>query len=194
MDRASLPDSSLAPQTGGTKSVGSYLASCSRNPLRSTMWKWLVPVRYHTIRDTEMTHEIAPSQDGVFSFGNFELVPKRRLLSRDGKPVRIGSRALDLLVALVEDAGTVITKHDLISRVWGTVIVEDTNLRVHISVLRRVLGDDGFENRFIVHVARRGYIFVAPLEHLVADRIASPLPDRRPYSALGPSTARHAVG
>ena len=140
-----------------------------------------------------MTHEIPPSQDGVFSFGNFELLPKRRLLTRDGKPVKIGSRALDLLVVLVENAGNVIAKNDLILRVWGKVIVEDTNLRVHISVLRRVLGDDGFENRFIVHVARRGYIFVAPLAPSVGDRIASTLPDRRSYPALGTAAARHGV-
>ena len=50
------------------------------------------------------------------------------------------------------------------SRVWPDVIVEDTNLRVHICALRRVLGDDGLESRYIVYVARRGYVFVAPLE------------------------------
>src|SRR5262245_8754825 len=157
------------------------------------MRKWLVPVPKHTIKDTDMTHEIAPSQDGVFSFGDFELVPKRRLLLREGRPVRIGSRALDVLVALVENAGNVIAKNDLILRVWGNVVVEDTNLRVHISTLRRVLGDDGFENRFIVHVARRGYIFVAPLAPSVGDGIASRLPDRRSYAALGTAAARHGV-
>ena len=140
-----------------------------------------------------MTHETAPSQGGGFSFGDFELVPQRRLLARYGKPVKIGSRALDLLVVLVENAGNVITKDDLISRVWGDVIVEDTNLRVHISVLRRVLGDDGFESRFIVHVARRGYIFVAPLERPAGHRIASPAPERRSRGALGPSVTRRGV-
>ena len=99
----------------------------------------------------------------VFRFGNFELTPTRRLLSREGRTVKLGSRALDLLVALVESAGTVVTKDDLISRVWANVVVEDTNLRVHISALRRLLGDDGLESRYILHVARRGYVFVAPL-------------------------------
>jgi DNA-binding winged helix-turn-helix (wHTH) protein len=140
-----------------------------------------------------MTQEIAPSQDGVFSFGNFELLPKRRLLTRDGKPVKIGSRALDLLVVLVENAGNVIAKNDLILRVWGNVIVEDTNLRVHISVLRRVLGDDGFESRFIVHVARRGYIFVAPLGRPVGDSIASATPDWHSSGTLGTPAVRWGV-
>ncbi|MFX6035657.1 hypothetical protein ABTE74_19955, partial [Acinetobacter baumannii] len=62
-----------------------------------------------------MTHKVAPSQDGVFNFGEFELVPHRRLLARNGKPWRRGSRALDLLLVLVENAGNVIAKDDLIS-------------------------------------------------------------------------------
>jgi Transcriptional regulatory protein, C terminal len=52
----------------------------------------------------------------------------------------------------------------LMSRVWPNAVVEDTNLRVNICALRRVLGDDGLESRYIVHVARQGYVFVAPLE------------------------------
>ena len=100
----------------------------------------------------------------VFTFGRFQLFPARRLLSRDGRVVKMGSRALDLLVTLVERAGKVVTKNELMSQVWPNVVVEDTNLRVHICALRRVLGDDRLESRYIVYVARRGYVFVAPLE------------------------------
>ena len=110
-----------------------------------------------------MTNASFPNQEAVFIFGRFELVPKRRLLLRDGKPVKIGSRALDLLVVLIEHAGDVIATDELILRVWRSAAVEDTNLRVHISVLRRLLGDDGSESRYIVHVARRGYVFVVPI-------------------------------
>ena len=99
----------------------------------------------------------------VFRFGRFELSPSRRLLTRDGYTVKIGSRALDLLVTLVASAGQLLTKEHLISRVWTNSFVEETNLRVHISTLRRLLGDDGSESRYIVHVARRGYVFVAPM-------------------------------
>ena len=98
----------------------------------------------------------------VFRFGPFELSPTRRLLTKDGRAVKVGSRALDLLIALVENAGSVIAKDELISRVWTRVIVEESNLRVHIAALRRLLGDDGLDSRYIVHVARRGYVFVAP--------------------------------
>jgi DNA-binding winged helix-turn-helix (wHTH) protein len=114
---------------------------------------------------------LSPVDESVFRFGPFELRPARRLLIKDGRAVKVGSRALDLLVALVQNAGTVIEKDELISRVWANVVVEDTNLRVHIAALRRLLGDDGLDSRYIVHVARRGYVFVAPL--VVTDRPAT---------------------
>jgi len=103
-------------------------------------------------------------EDVEFRFGGFELFPVRRRLSRGGRTLKVGSRALDLLVTLVERAGRVVSKDELISRVWPDVVVEDTNLRVNIYNLRRVLGDDGLDERFIVYVARRGYVFVAPVE------------------------------
>ena len=106
---------------------------------------------------------ILKSDEPAFGFENFELIPSRRLLTRDGRAVKVGSRAFDLLVALVERAGNVVVKHELLSRVWANLVVEDTNLRVHIASLRRLLGDDGVHRRYIVHVARQGYIFVCPL-------------------------------
>jgi DNA-binding winged helix-turn-helix (wHTH) protein len=120
----------------------------------------------------------------VYSFGRFQLFPARRLLSRDGRFVKMGSRALDLLVTLVERAGKVIAKEELMSQVWPNVIVEDTNLRVHICALRRALGDDGLERRFIVYVARRGYVFVAPLAAGQRDHFAS---SRDTYAATATS-------
>jgi DNA-binding winged helix-turn-helix (wHTH) protein len=99
----------------------------------------------------------------VFKFENFELIPTRRLLMRDGRAVKIGSRAFDLLVALVERAGNVVGKNDLFVRVWAKLVVEESNLRVHIACLRRLLGDDYLESRYIVHVATQGYIFVVPV-------------------------------
>jgi len=74
---------------------------------------------------------------------------------------------------LVERAGKVVAKDEIMSQVWPNVIVEDTNLRVHICALRRVLGDDGLENRYIVYVARRGYMFVVPLEAGHRDHFAN---------------------
>jgi DNA-binding winged helix-turn-helix (wHTH) protein len=125
--------------------------------------------------------------DVVFRFEKFELIPGRRLLARDGRVVKVGSRAFDLLVALVERAGKVVRKDELVSCVWANVVVEDTNLRVHISSLRRLLGDDGLESRYIVHVARQGYIFVAPLLDAESD---IGRPKRNAYRVLGEDSCR----
>ena len=103
-----------------------------------------------------------PSDDRVFYFGSFELYPAKRLLVNDGVSLKVGGRAFDLLVMLVENAGRIVAKQELIAGVWGKLIVVDTNIRVHVASLRRLLGDNRCDNRYIVHVARRGYIFVAP--------------------------------
>src|SRR4051812_2316578 len=97
------------------------------------------------------------------SFGPFRLVPERRLLLEDERPVRLGSRALDLLTALVERAGEVVGKDELISRVWPTTVVEEGNLKLQVSALRRALGDGRAGQRYIVTVPGRGYEFVAPV-------------------------------
>jgi DNA-binding winged helix-turn-helix (wHTH) protein len=102
-----------------------------------------------------------PADERVFNFGSFELYPARRLLVKDGVTVKIGGRAFDLLIILVENAGRIVAKQELITGVWGKLIVVDTNIRVHVASLRRVLGDNRYDCRYIVHVARRGYIFVA---------------------------------
>lgn len=84
------------------------------------------------------------------------------LLERD-KPLRLGSRALDMLIALVERPGHVISKSDLMERVWPDTHVEESNLKVTISALRRMIGDGSGGRRYIVSVSGRGYSFVAPV-------------------------------
>jgi predicted ATPase/DNA-binding winged helix-turn-helix (wHTH) protein len=98
-----------------------------------------------------------------FSFGSFSLQAAERRLLRAGEPVEIGSRALDILIALVERAGEVVGKKGLIARVWPDVIVEEGNLRVHVAALRKVLGDGIDGARYIANVPGRGYSFVAPV-------------------------------
>ena len=77
----------------------------------------------------------------VFAFGSFRLIPAQRTLSEDGKPLRLGSRAFDILVALVGSAGEMISKEELITRAWCDTVVEEAALRVHVAVLRKALGD-----------------------------------------------------
>jgi len=94
-------------------------------------------------------------------FGPFELVSSERALRRGGMVLPLGSRALDILVYLANRPGQVITKKELIDRVWSDVFVAEGTLRVHMASIRKVLGDDGqFGNRYIANVHGRGYAFV----------------------------------
>src|SRR5882757_1107377 len=97
------------------------------------------------------------------SFGPYRLLAPQRLLLEGDKPVRLGSRAFDILAALVERAGEVVGKEELIARAWPQTFVEEPNLKIQISALRRALGDGQGDHRFIVTVPGRGYNFVAPV-------------------------------
>ena len=99
----------------------------------------------------------------VVSFGPFELRPSKRLLTRDGAPVVIGDRALDLLVALVTRANEVVGKKEILAKVWPGTFVEEGSLRFQIASLRKVLGDSAGGSRHVATVAGRGYCFVAPV-------------------------------
>jgi DNA-binding winged helix-turn-helix (wHTH) protein len=95
------------------------------------------------------------------SFGPFRLLPMQFLLLEDGKPVALGSRALEILIVLLERPGELVSKRELMARVWPNVFVEPANLTVHVSALRRTLRDGRDGNRFIINVPGRGYSFVA---------------------------------
>src|SRR5579872_5300293 len=100
---------------------------------------------------------------GAISFGPFRLLAAQRLLLEGDSPVRLGSRAFDILAALVERAGEVVGKKELIARVWPQTFVEDANLKIQVSALRRALGDGQGGHRYVVTVPGRGYNFVAPV-------------------------------
>jgi DNA-binding winged helix-turn-helix (wHTH) protein len=97
----------------------------------------------------------------IFCFGRFRLIARERALLKDGAPVHLGSRAFDLLLALVQRAGETVSRQDLFDLVWPDVVVAKVNLRVHVASLRKALGEGQNGNRFIVSVAGRGYCFVA---------------------------------
>ncbi|MBB3268514.1 putative ATPase/DNA-binding winged helix-turn-helix (wHTH) protein [Azospirillum sp. OGB3] len=106
----------------------------------------------------------------VITFGAFRLHPDRHLLFKDNKPVALGSRALDILIALADRAGELVTKDELVTRAWPNTVVEESNLRGQIALLRKALGDSGGAAHFIVAVPGRGYRFVAPISSsVVAD-------------------------
>ncbi|QET04278.1 transcriptional regulator [Cupriavidus pauculus] len=98
-----------------------------------------------------------------FGFGRFRLIPGRQLLLDGETPVRIGGRALEILAALVERPGDLVSKAELMARAWPNTVVEDSNLKVHMAALRRALGDGQPGQRYIATVIGRGYRFVAPV-------------------------------
>ena len=96
----------------------------------------------------------------MLAFGNFELQPERRCLLQAGEPVAIGTRAFDVLLALAERSAQVVTKSELLDLVWPGLVVEENNLQVQISSLRKLLGPQA-----IATIPGRGYRFVAPLNN-----------------------------
>lgn len=98
------------------------------------------------------------------AFGPFCLSPTERLLTREGKAVDIGGRSFDLLVVLTEQPGRVLSKRELLKRVWSDVVVEDGSLRFHMAGLRKLLGDGEHGARYIATQVGVGYAFVAPVQ------------------------------
>ena len=127
-------------------------------------------------------------RDDIVAFGRFRLLATERVLEKDGARLKLGSRALDILIALVERAPEVVGKRELLARVWPGLVVDEGSLRFHIAALRKVLGDGQSGVRYVINVAGRGYCFAAPIlrpgtepapaESLRAERIA-PLPHHR---------------
>lgn len=99
----------------------------------------------------------------VLHFGPYAFHLRQRLILDGDRPLRMGGRALDILQVLVERAGRVVRKEQLIALVWPTSVVEEINLRVHIAALRRALGDGENGQRYIVNVPQCGYSFIAPV-------------------------------
>jgi predicted ATPase/DNA-binding winged helix-turn-helix (wHTH) protein len=106
---------------------------------------------------------IFPMDEENFIFGSFRLVPAQRVLLDDGKPVRLGSRAFDILVTLIEHAGETISKDQLIAHTWPDTVVDDGALRVHVAALRKALGDGRAGRRYVANNPGQGYAFVAPV-------------------------------
>lgn len=96
-------------------------------------------------------------------FGPFRLLPRQFLLMEGDKPVSIGSRALEILMVLLERPAELVSKQELMDRVWPRIFVEPANLTVHICALRRKLRDGRDGNRFIINIPGRSYKFVAGL-------------------------------
>ncbi|MBA3319884.1 MAG: winged helix-turn-helix domain-containing protein, partial [Pyrinomonadaceae bacterium] len=97
----------------------------------------------------------------IYEFGPFRLIPEERQLLRDNQPVSLTPKAFDLLFVLVENSGHLLEKDELMKRVWPDSFVEEANLSVKMSALRRALGEGPNEHQYVETVPRRGYRFVA---------------------------------
>ena len=116
-----------------------------------------------------MRHEISPmsghrpclaANGEIAEFGRFRVLLRRRQLLADGKPVELGTRAFDLLLVLLEADGLLVTKDELLRRVWPGIVVTEENLKVQVSAVRKALGVD---RDFIRTEFGRGYRFTATL-------------------------------
>jgi len=121
------------------------------------------------------------------AFGRFRVLPHRRELLADGRPVRLGERAFDVLITLLEGRGSVVSREELILRVWPNRVVEQKNLHAQISALRAALGAD----RELIHtVPGRGYQFTGETRILPASpdaRAGAGLAGTEPIAALPPT-------
>jgi predicted ATPase/DNA-binding winged helix-turn-helix (wHTH) protein len=104
-----------------------------------------------------------PTTNQAVVFGPFKFSGSRRLLEKAGIRVDLGARAFEILTVLVEQAGKVVSKSDLITRAWPDISVDEGSLRVHVAALRRALGDGEAGARYVITHSGRGYCFVAPI-------------------------------
>ena len=128
------------------------------------------------------------------SFGPFRLAIEKKMLMRGDAVVRLGSRALEILIALVEQAGRTIGKEELISRVWPDSFVEEGNLKVNVAALRKALGDGKDGRRYIVTVPGRGYCFVASITRAEDGGTIAPAPVSAERSRSLPAPLARMVG
>src|SRR4051812_36548248 len=100
------------------------------------------------------------------AFGPFQLDVRARILLKNGEPLVIGARAFDILCALIQNDGKLVTKSALLARVWQDVSVDEGSLRFHVSALRKALGEAEPHGEYVKTLAGQGYCFVAPVTRI----------------------------
>lgn len=133
---------------------------------------------------TETRQRGTRRQELTYCFGPFRLVPHRQLLLLDGRPVKLGGRAFELLQLLVQRRGELVSKTELMAAAWPGTFLHDSNLKVNMWSLRRSLGDTQTEPAYIATVARRGYKFIADVQISIGEieddlALTGPVPSSR---------------
>src|SRR3984893_3164508 len=109
--------------------------------------------------------DLTSETPAIIEFGRFRVVPHRRELVADNRPIRLGGRTFDVLMALIEGQGAVVSKEALMERVWPNRIVEESRLHVQISALRNAFGAD---RNLILTISGRGYQFTGEIRIVAA--------------------------
>jgi TolB-like protein/DNA-binding winged helix-turn-helix (wHTH) protein/rhodanese-related sulfurtransferase len=135
-----------------------------------------------------------PTLDAIapLRFGRFLLEPARRLLSIDNQPVQLSSRAFDILALLAENRHRIVSKDEIFATVWRGVAVEDNNLAVQMSALRRALGEPPGDPKIILTIPGRGYRFIAPIADPEPARPSPAAPQPPPEPSEISATLPHA--
>src|SRR6266568_3201694 len=136
-----------------------------------------------------MAEDASPGSGATIAFGPFRLFPTQQLVLDGDHQLALGSRAYDILMALVARAGEVVSKAELIASTWPNTFVEESNLRVHVAELRRALRDGEDGNRYVATIPGRGYRFVAPIISSQGAPAAAPAPST-PFGNLPPPLTR----
>src|SRR5262245_27965247 len=102
----------------------------------------------------------------LYEFDSFRIDATDRLLMRDGEPVGLPPKVFDLLLLLVENCGSVLDKDELMKNLWPDTFVEENNLTVNMSALRKALGENGNGHQYIQTIPKRGYRFAATVKEL----------------------------
>ena len=119
------------------------------------------------------------ASQATYEFGPFCLDGNKKLLWRDGEPVALTPKVLDTLLTLIELRDRVVTKDELLERVWGGTVVEEGGLARNISILRKALGEKPDQHTYIVTVPGKGYRFVADVREAAGSGAAARAADYR---------------
>lgn len=129
----------------------------------------------------------------AFEFGPYRLIPSKRILLAGENPVQLGSRAFDILALLLRHQGEVVTRREILDQVWPDVTIDEANLRVQMSDLRRALSSSDKGSAYIKNVQGRGYVFIAPVQPVSAAETPAVSPSSSSNLGL-PGRPQHIVG
>ena len=127
------------------------------------------------------------TRNSMFVFGEYVLKPSERLLLRNGDPIPLKAKVFETLLTLVENHGRILSKEDLMKLIWSDRYVEESNLSQYIFILRRILGENPRDHRFIVTIPGHGYRFVAKVNEVIEER------NGKPYAAAEGAPAKQRI-